>query len=99
MSKISALMAGLFLLSGLAITQAEVISITDPRYNVPNDPTGVVRPTQGMSMETVEQRFGQPKQKLSAVGEPPITRWVYDGFMVYFEHNLVLHSVVPHKQP
>lgn len=50
-------------------------------------------PGRGMSMEQVEARFGAPSEKIPAVGEPPISRWVYSNFTVYFEHNLVLHSV------
>lgn len=99
MSKLSTVLLSLSLLIGLSTASAEVISITDPRYQVPNDPSGVVRPTQGMSMQTVEQKFGQPEQKVPAVGEPPITRWIYPDFVVYFEHNLVIHSVVPKEQP
>jgi hypothetical protein len=99
MSKISAILAGVFLLSGITVSQAEVISIADPRYDVPNTADGVVRPTQGMSMQTVERHYGPALSKSAAVGEPPITRWVYKNFVVFFEHNLVIHSVVPHEQP
>lgn len=99
MSKFSTTLLSLSLLIGLSTASAEVISIADPRYDVANDASGVVRPTQGMSMQTVEQRFGQPEQKFEAVGEPPITRWVYPDFSVFFEHNLVIHSVVPREQP
>ena len=55
-------------------------------------------PTRGMSMKTVEARFGAPKQRHAAVGKPPITRWDYDGFSVYFEKQLVLHAVA-HEAP
>lgn len=99
MSKFITALLSLSLMIGLSSASAEVISITDPRYQVPNDESGVVRPTQGMSMQTVEQRFGQPEQKISAVGEPPISRWIYPDFVVFFEHNLVIHSVVPREQP
>ena len=51
-------------------------------------------PARGMSMQAVRERFGSPQQELPAVGEPPITRWVYDRFTVYFEHHLVITSVV-----
>jgi hypothetical protein len=30
------------------------------------------------------------------VGDPPITRWDYDGWSVYFEYDLVLFTVL-HK--
>lgn len=95
MIKISTLIASLLFISITSISQAEVISITDPRYDVPNSSEGVLRPTRGMSMTSVEQQFGQATEKNSAVGEPPITRWVYPEFNVFFEDNIVIHSVVP----
>jgi hypothetical protein len=52
------------------------------------------RPRRGTSMETVEARYGAPSSRVGAVGEPPISRWEYPGFIVYFEHNLVLHAAV-----
>ena len=60
-----------------------------------NSPEGVLRPTTGMSMEKVLQQFGEPQQKQDAVGNPPITRWTYARFIVYFEHQYVIHSVIP----
>lgn len=98
MKKYSLILLGSLLLSASAISQAEVISITDPRYDVPNSAEGVLRPKQGMTMARVKQKFGQPEQQVSAVGEPPITRWLYKDFNVFFEHNLVIYSVVPHQQ-
>ena len=62
-----------------------------------NTAEGVLRPRTGMSMESVTQKFGEPQSRMDAVGEPPITRWVYENFVVFFEHNLVIHSVVPDK--
>jgi hypothetical protein len=50
-------------------------------------------PARGTEMATVRDRLGSPLERMAAVGEPPITRWVYDGFVVYFEDELVLHSV------
>lgn len=44
-------------------------------------------------MDQVERDFGAPVNKLPAVGQPPITRWIYADHTVYFEHNLVLTSV------
>lgn len=52
------------------------------------------RPARGMTMEKVEATFGAPSQRQPAVGQPPITRWEYPGFVVYFEHRVVLHTVV-----
>jgi hypothetical protein len=55
--------------------------------------TATEKPGNGMSMDDVLARFGQPMERLAPVGEPPITQWVYDRFVVYFEYNLVIHSV------
>jgi len=54
---------------------------------------GSVGPTRGMSQATVESTFGSPVSVEAPVGDPPITRWVYKDFIVYFEYNLVIHSV------
>jgi len=62
-------------------------------------PAGLERPHKGMTMEQVRQRFGEPGKVLGPVGDPPITRWVYPEYTVYFEHDLVLHSVVNRTAP
>lgn len=51
------------------------------------------RPARGMSMDKVEATYGAPTNRAAPVGEPPITRWEYPGFVVYFEHQLVIHTV------
>jgi hypothetical protein len=48
-------------------------------------------------MGQVRQQYGNPVTEHPAVGEPPITRWDYAGYSVFFEHDLVLHSVVHHQ--
>ena len=53
----------------------------------------VHRPARGMSMDKVEATYGAPSQRVSPVGEPPITRWEYPGFVVYFENRIVIHTV------
>jgi len=52
------------------------------------------RPTRGMTQASVESRYGTPVSRRAAVGEPPISRWDYAGFVVYFEYDLVIHAVV-----
>jgi len=61
---------------------------------VGDSPSAVSRPAHGASMDSVLQRFGEPVSRLPAIGEPPITRWNYPEFTVYFEHQLVIHSVM-----
>jgi hypothetical protein len=51
-------------------------------------------PARGMSMADVESRFGAPAERYAAVGQPPISRWVYPSFVVYFENQTVVHSVL-----
>ncbi len=57
--------------------------------------SGVATPARGMTMDQVASKFGAPVTKVPAVGKPPISRWEYPGFVVYFEHEHVIHSVVP----
>jgi len=56
-------------------------------------------PTRGMSMDEVKQHFGQPEKRFAPVGNPPISRWEYDGLMVYFEDQYVIHSVAIDDKP
>lgn len=53
-------------------------------------------PENGQSMDDVRARFGDPATRNAAVGDPPITRWDYDRFSVYYEYGLVLFTVL-HK--
>ena len=55
--------------------------------------TAAERPKRGMSMKSVESTWGQPIASRNAIGEPPITRWEYSGFVVYFEYSHVIHAV------
>ncbi len=55
-------------------------------------------PARGMSMAQVEARFGAPSERLDPRGGqkrqwPTINRWVYPGFVVYFEKNHVIDAV------
>ncbi|MDE2196957.1 MAG: hypothetical protein KGJ56_07190 [Gammaproteobacteria bacterium] len=62
--------------------------------------SGPSLPVRGMDMANVEHIFGAPLEKLPAVPtdatklHPPITRWEYPGYVVYFEYNFVVHTVV-----
>jgi hypothetical protein len=55
--------------------------------------SNVPRPKRGMHMTAVEQQFGAPATKHDTVGLPPITRWDYANFAVFFEHDIVIHAV------
>ena len=51
------------------------------------------KPARGSDMDSVQQRYGEPNDRHAPVGDPPITRWVYGQFTVYFEHQYVIHAV------
>ena len=60
--------------------------------------SATTRPRAGLSMTDVESNYGAPAQRHSPVGgsvaqHPPITRWDYPAFSVYFENDRVIHSV------
>ncbi len=60
---------------------------------------GVAAPARGMTMAQVASKFGDPLTKVAAVGAPPISRWEYSGFVVYFERDHVIHAVVSASAP
>jgi hypothetical protein len=82
-----ALLCG-FAASGAAL--AETLVINDQL--AVRDST-VERPKRGSTMTDVEKHFGAPIEKHPTVGQPPITRWDYAGFSVFFEHDRVIHAV------
>ncbi len=51
-------------------------------------------PPHGMSMERVRAGWGEPELAHDPVGQPPITRWDYHDFTVYFEYRHVVRAVV-----
>ena len=83
----------LIICAGLAMTaavRADVLLLDGIQQEAA---TQAQRPERGLTMAQVESEFGAPTEKLAAVGEPPITRWEYPGFIVYFEHQYVIHAV------
>ena len=50
-------------------------------------------PRRGMSMDKVQFSYGQPIAISETVGKPPITHWIYNDRVVYFEHSTVIHVV------
>ena len=76
------------------LVEADTLLINAIETAPPNSPGGLLRPSRGLSMETVADQYGPPTQTLPAVGNPPITRWTYDGYTVYFEQRHVIRSVV-----
>src|SRR5271168_1804097 len=77
------------LASGLA--GAETIAVDS---GIAIKQSDVATPARGMTMDEVSGKFGAPASKVPAIGKPPISRWEYPGFVVYFEADHVIHSVV-----
>ncbi len=78
----------------LPAAHADELLIEAIQHEPPNSPEGIPRPTRGMSMDQVRQRFGDPIKAHPWVGDPPITRWDYDKFSVFFEYQTVLDTVI-----
>jgi len=62
------------------------------------DKQAEARPERGMSEAAVTEKYGQPEHSTGAVGTPPISKWTYKNFVVYFESGFVIHSVLKHQK-
>lgn len=92
------LFATLALLCLSAAARADVMEMPAAPESAPAAVPGTL-PARGESMPTVLKLFGQPITKHPAVGggspkHPPITRWDYAGFSVFFERGTVIDAVV-----
>ncbi|GBE09852.1 hypothetical protein BMS3Bbin12_02209 [bacterium BMS3Bbin12] len=87
------------LVLGVPAAGADTFLLKAIRQAPPNGPAGIPRPTRGMTMASVLKHYGTPAKKLAAVGKPPITRWAYKKYTVYFEDRYVIDSVVRYPNP
>jgi len=85
------MLLGVVGLAGVERLQADVLLIEEVRQAERMD-----LPQNGVSMSEVRAKYGEPDVTTPAVGDPPITRWDYDQWSVYFERDLVLFTVL-HK--
>ncbi|RLA19848.1 MAG: hypothetical protein DRQ61_10910 [Gammaproteobacteria bacterium] len=92
-------------LSGLAICLclsqpllADTLMLDSINTEPTNNEMGLLRPERGMTAQQVFNKFGKPLEEKIAIGNPPITRWVYSDFKVYFEYDHVIRSVVIRKK-
>jgi hypothetical protein len=86
-------------LCGCAFMSAAVAETVVVNDQVQVRDSQLERPRRGATMDQVEKQFGAPATRHAAVGgssqqQPPITRWDYHGFSVFFEHDRVIESVV-----
>ncbi len=82
------LMAALFTLPPLAT--GDTLLLDSFAEASPN----IAHPSRGSRMEQVYEKFGPAQREVSAVGKPPITRWIYRDFTVYFERDRVIETVI-----
>jgi len=89
--KIRHLIAAFVAVAAAGAACAETVVIDD---HVTVRESSVARPARGSTMTTVERKFGAPLNRHPTVGAPPITRWDYAGFSVFFERDRVIDAVV-----
>ncbi len=94
MNYLIALFAGISLLFSINLAQADTLQIP---VGAQAGETSVSLPSRGSSTQSVLQRHGEPHVRHPAIGQPPISRWDYGDFSVYFEHDHVVHSVRHHR--
>ncbi|NKI34079.1 hypothetical protein HFP89_02725 [Wenzhouxiangella sp. XN79A] len=82
---------GLLLAAWMAPASADVLLIEEVRERMQRD-----LPENGLTTAEVEDRYGAPIDRGRPVGDPPITRWTYDDYSVYFEFDVVIDSVLHH---
>lgn len=89
MTKLRILTVLAFLFGAVGLSAAETLQMdgTEPG-------SSASRPSRGETTASVESKFGAPATKRAAVGDPPISRWEYKEFVVFFEYDRVIHAVV-----
>jgi hypothetical protein len=87
----NALLLGLVYMGVTGAATAETVVVDD---QVQVRDSSVEKPKRGSTMADVEAKFGAPVTKHDTVGQPPITRWDYSNFSVFFERDRVIDSVV-----
>lgn len=97
---LAALSIGVALSIGAQIALADTLVM---RPDINHAKPGSKYYVHGLSMTQIAKKYGQPSKKLApepARGtkyRPPITRWVYPDFTVYFEHRRAIHLVKDHS--
>lgn len=93
----SVIIALTFALLASSSASADVL-LLDSIESAPAIPT----PQRGLTMTEVRQQFGNPVTEYPTVSvnggpnQPPITRWDYDKYSVFFERDVVIDAVVHH---
>lgn len=84
-------LAALLLILAVHSTHADVVRIPVGQQQKPAD---ISLPQTGSTKSSVSRDHGEPLRRQGPTGEPPIYRWDYENFTVYFENDRVIHAVV-----
>ncbi len=93
-------MKPLSILFGAACVGLLTLSAQADRLSIPVGQqvgSGLGLPERGTSSNDVLRQRGEPVRRHPAVGQPPISRWEYGNYSVYFEGDRVIHSVSQHR--
>ena len=98
-SKTLTVLSALFLLSaGAFLTLSPSQSVAETLAMPKSEANSYThRPQRGITKAEVESRFGAPLSKNGPRGNPAIYYWEYPEHTVYFENNIVIHSVSKEK--
>lgn len=100
-NRISMILAAHLVAIASFAARAETLELSEP--TTASAPSKL--PHKGELQAAVVKDFGEPQRRHAAVGgdsphHPPITRWDYAGFSVFFENSHVVDTVVPgHPTP
>ncbi len=73
------------------ITTSETVMIPLIEKNMSSS---AIVPIRGDSQSRVKREFGAPFHMHKPKGTPPISRWDFEEFSVYFESGIVIHTVL-----
>ena len=77
----------------VAATLLATTSLADSLLINGIDPATAGAPDRGATQAAVARDYGEPMGQSGPVGEPPISIWEYEPFVVYFEYDRVVHTV------
>ncbi len=92
MAKLSAVILVALAMGLLSAVNAQDLNLSGSDGSSTFDQPG--KPTRGMTRDSVEANYGSPQSTTAAVGDPPISRWEYADFVVFFEYDRVIHAVM-----
>lgn len=87
-------MVSVAVLGTLPVATAAADEVRVPVMSQADRNSQVKMPRTGQSQSSVRSQFGDPRETRGPVGDPPITQWHYDSFVVYFEYDHVIHTVL-----